>query len=195
MKTTVVALSCLIVAVVLLAGGWAGGSKAGIPTPGPQIGVVRIVETLQVLAKARKHADEIMADRNQAHAELQALAREIETEEAELAGLKATSSDHLRQSEALAEKKAHFSAHKDFLDRQLLLKQQSWTQKTYGEIVRVVREVAVEKGLPLVLVKDDPNVPGLEAVSALIATQKVIYCGGCPDITQEVQARLIAAKP
>jgi Skp family chaperone for outer membrane proteins len=195
MKSTVVALSCLITAVVLLAGGMVGGSKAQVPTPGAQIAVVRIVETLQVLAKARKHADEIMADRSKARAELQALAKEIETEEAELAGLKASTSDHLKQSEALAEKKAHYTAHKDFLDRQILLKQQMWTQKAYGEIVRVIREVAVEKGLPLVLVKDDPNMSGLEAVSALIATQKVLYCGGCPDITREVQARLLAARP
>jgi len=195
MKTTVVALSCLTVAVVSLAGGRAGGSKAGIPTPGAQIGVVRIVEILQVLAKARKHTDEITTDRIKGRAELQALAKEIETEEAELAGLKASSSDHLKQSEALAEKKAHYSAHKDFLDRQILLKQQLWMQKAYGEIVRAIREVAVEKGLPLVLVKDDPNLPGLEAVSALIATQKVLYCGGCPDITREVQARLLAARP
>ena len=61
--------------------------------------------------------------------------------------------------------------------------------------MRVIREVAVEKGLPLVLVKDDPNLSTLEAVSALVATQKVLYCGGCPDITQEVQARLLAARP
>ncbi len=126
---------------------------------------------------------------------MQMLAKEIETEEAELTGLKPSSSDHLKQSETLAEKKAHYSAHKDLLDRQILLKQQVWTQKAYAEIVRVIREVAVEKGLPLVLVRDDPNLPGLEAVSALIATQKVLYCGGCPDITPEVQARLIAAKP
>ncbi len=89
----------------------------------------------------------------------------------------------------------HYTAHKDSLDRQIILKQQLWTQKAYGEIVRVIREVAVEKGLSLVLVKDDPDMPGLEAVSALIATQKVLYCGGCADITPEVQARLMAAKP
>ncbi len=46
-----------------------------------------------------------------------------------------------------------------------------------------------------VIVKNDPDMPGLEAVSALIATQKVLYCGGCADITPEVQARLMAAKP
>ena len=103
--------------------------------------------------------------------------------------------EHLRQTEALAQKKAYYTAHKDFLDRQILLKQQMWTQKAYAEIAQVIREVAVEKGLPLVVVKDDPNLSPLEAVTALVATQKVLYCGGCPDITREVQARLLAARP
>jgi Skp family chaperone for outer membrane proteins len=62
--------------------------------------------------------------------------------------------------------------------------------------MRATREVAAERGLSLVLVKDDPNtVPESEGIRGVIATQKVVYCGGCPDITQEVQARLIAAKP
>jgi Skp family chaperone for outer membrane proteins len=56
--------------------------------------------------------------------------------------------------------------------------------------------VAAEKGLSLVLVKDDPNtVPESEGIRNVIATQKVLYCDGCLDITQEVQGRLMAAKP
>ncbi len=71
-----------------------------------------------------------------------------------------------------------------------------WTQKADGEIVRATREVAAEKGLSLVLVKDDPNnVTEAEGIRAAIATQKVLYCGGCPDITADVQAKLMAAKP
>ena len=62
--------------------------------------------------------------------------------------------------------------------------------------MQATREVAAEKGLSLVLVRDDPNtVPESEGIRSVIATQKVLYCGGCPDITQEVQAKLIAAKP
>jgi len=101
----------------------------------------------------------------------------------------------LKQLEAVTVKKAHYSAHKELLDRQILLKQQLWTQKAYNEIVRAAREVAVEKGLSLVLAKDDPSISQPEAISALIATQKVLYCDGCPDITPDVQAKLIAAKP
>ena len=197
MKTTVIALSCLTGIAVSFAAGSAGGSKAVAPAPGVQaVGVVRVVALLLKLSEAGKLGEAIKADQSKAQAELAALAKEIETEERELTTLKTTSEDYLRQSEMLAEKKAHFSARREFLDRQIRLKQELWTQKAYGQVVRATREVAAEKGLSLVLVKDDPNtVPESESIRGVIATQKVLYCGGCPDITDEVQARLAAAKP
>ena len=197
MKTTVVALGCLTCIVVSFAAGSAGGGKSVTPSPGVQsVGVVRVVSLLLRLSEAGKLGEAVKADQGKAQAELAALAKEIETEERELTTLKATSNDYLQQSETLAEKKAHFIAHRDLLDRQLRLKQELWTQKAYGQIMQATREVAAEKGLSLVLVRDDPNtVPESEGIRSVIATQKVLYCGGCPDITQEVQAKLIAAKP
>lgn len=197
MKTTVVALSCLTGIVVSFAAGSARGSKTIAPPPGVQsVGVVRVLDLLLKLSEAGKLGDAVKADQAKAQAELAALAKEIETEERELTTLKTTSDDYLRQAETLAEKKAHFSAHREFLDRQIRLKRELWTQKAYGQIMRATREVAAERGLSLVLVKDDPNtVPESEGIRGVIATQKVLYCGGCPDITQEVQARLTAAKP
>jgi Skp family chaperone for outer membrane proteins len=197
MKTTVVALSCLTGIVVSFAAGSAGGSKAAAPAPGVQsVGVVRVVALLLKLSEAGKLEEAVKADQSKAQAELAVLAKEIQTEEHELTTLKTTSEDYLKQSQTLTEKKAHFSARREFLDRQIRLKQEMWTQKAYGQIVRTTREVAAEKGLSLVLVKDDPNtVPELEGIRGVIATQKVLYCGGCLDITEEVQARLAAAKP
>jgi Skp family chaperone for outer membrane proteins len=197
MKTTVIALSCLTGIVVSLAAGSAGGGKAVAPAPGVQsVGVVRVVALLLKLSEVGRLGEAVKADQSKAQAELATLAKEIETEEHELTTLKTTTEDYLRQSEAVAEKRAHFSARRDFLDRQIRLKQELWTQKAYGQVVRATREVAAEKGLSLVLVKDDPNtVPESESIRGVIATQKVLYCDGCPDITEEVQARLRTAKP
>ncbi len=197
MKATVVAVSCLTGIAVSWAAGSAGGGKAVAPAPGVQsVGVVRVVALLLKLSEAGKLGEVVKVDQSKAQAELAALAKEIETEEHELTTLKTTSEDYLKQSQTVAERKAHFSARREFLDRQLRLKQEMWTQKAYGQIVRVTREVAADRGLSLVLVKDDPNtVPESEGIRAVIAMQKVLYCGGCPDITEEVQARLLAARP
>jgi Skp family chaperone for outer membrane proteins len=197
MKTTIVALTCITGIVASFAAGAAGG-KGGTPGPGGQaIGVVRVTDLLQRLMEVRKHIEEVTADRNKARAELETLAKEVAADEAELAALKPSSLDYLKQVKALAEKKAHYNAQRDFLERQILLKQQVWTHQAYGEIVRATRDVAVERGLAAVLVKDDPNmnaVPPEAMTPNLIAMYKVLYSDGCPDITEDVQARLIAAK-
>jgi Skp family chaperone for outer membrane proteins len=197
MKTTVVALSCLTGVAISLAAGIAGGGRTAAPAPGGQsIAVVRVVDLLRRLSEVEKFGDTIKADQGKAQAELAALAKEIETEERELTTLKITSEDYLKQSEIAAEKKAHFTAHRDFLDRQLRLKQELWTQKAYRQVVQATQEVAAAKGLSLVLVKDDPNnVSEAEGIRTVIATQKVLYSDGCPDITPDVEARLTAAKP
>jgi Skp family chaperone for outer membrane proteins len=193
MKTTVAALCCLTGVVASFAAGVAGGGKAAAPTPGVQsIGVVNLME---ILRQDKKYADEIANDTNKARAELQTLAKEIQTEEGELDALKPSSTDYLKQMEAVAEKKAHFGAHRDLLDRQILLKKQQWSQKMLGNIVRATREVALDKRLSLVLVKEDPNLPQVEEMASRIVTQKVLYSDGCPDITADVQAKLGAVKP
>ncbi|MCU0915666.1 MAG: OmpH family outer membrane protein [Planctomycetes bacterium] len=196
MKTAVVALSCLTSIVVSFAAGAAGGSKSATPTSGPHsVGVIRIVEVLQVLSKDKKHGETIAVDRSRARSELETLAKEIEAAENEIRTLKPDSRDYASQFEIVTEKKAHYSARKEFLDRQMVVKQQLWTQKTYTQIVQTTQEVAVEKGLSLVLAKDDLVTTQPEAVPAMITTQKMIYSGGCPDITKDVLARLTAAKP
>jgi Skp family chaperone for outer membrane proteins len=197
MKTTVVALSGLTGIVISLAAGSAGGGKSIAPLPGvPPVGVVRVVDLLLKLSEAGSLASGVRAEQAKAQTELAALAKEIETEERELTTLKPTSEDYLKQSETLAEKKAHLTAHRDYLDRQIRLRQELWTQRAYGQILRATREVAAERGLSLVLAKDDPNsVPESQGIRSVIATQKVLYCGGCPDITPDVQARLLALKP
>jgi Skp family chaperone for outer membrane proteins len=154
------------------------------------------VDLLRRLSELEKLGDMVKADQSKGQAELAALAKEIETQERELTTLKTTSDDYLRQSETLAEKKAHFNAHRELLDRQIRLKQEVWSQKAYRRIAQATRDVAGERGLSLVLVKDDPNnVPETDGIRGIIATQKVLYCDGCPDITPDVQARLMAAKP
>src|SRR3990172_2377891 len=112
MKMTVVALSCLAGIVVAFAAGVAGGGKAGVPTPGVQIGVVGMVDLLQVLSNEKAYVDEVVADGRKARSELDALAKQIENEEAELAILKPTSEDYLKQAETVAQTKALFKTPK-----------------------------------------------------------------------------------
>jgi Skp family chaperone for outer membrane proteins len=58
----------------------------------------------------------------------------------------------------------------------------------------VTEQIAKEKGLELVLDKSEPQFDSVapEDITLTIGLQKVLYNGGCPDITAEVIARLDA---
>jgi Skp family chaperone for outer membrane proteins len=195
MKGQLVLWGFLACVVAFSAGSISGGAKTIGPMPQSEstIAVVRVVDILREWAGSdKKHMQELIAQQNRNRAELEQRARELRTEEEELRTLKTGSEDYLKQLERLLEMKARLEGRKEFLDRELALKQQLWTQRTFAEIVQITRELAAEKGFHLVLAADPLEVPPSESIAGIIATQKVLYSSGCPDLTDEVKARLAA---
>jgi Skp family chaperone for outer membrane proteins len=198
MKIRLVLLGSLACVVVFSSGILFGGAKTPDRTfqGEPAIAVVRVVEILQDYARNdKKQLQELLAQQSNARAEMEQRAKEIETEETELKTSKPGSDDYLKQLDRVLEMKGRYGSRKEFLERQMALEQQVWTQKAYAEVVRIVREVAAEKGFRLVLAPDQLEVPASENIARAIAAQKVLYCDGCPDITDEVKARLNLTKP
>ena len=192
MKIRLALFGCVACVLASSAGSLSGTAKAPSPAlqSGPPIAVVRVIEILQGGAKG--HMQELMAERSQARAELEQLAKEIEAEEGDLKASKPGSNDYLKQLERVADLKGRYQGRKEFLEQKIALSQQTWTQKTYAEVLRITREVAAEKGFGLVLAADQIDLPPSENLVSVIATQKVLYAGGCPDLTEEVMARLNA---
>ncbi len=171
-------------------------SKPQTPGRPSKIGVVGILQIIQERARGDKQLAEIMAERTKGLTELAELSKETEVNEADLKRLKPDSSDYIKELEKLVENKTRLQSRKEFLDRQAMLKQQLWTQQIYIQVVQASRQVATEKGLDLVLTRDEPeNLPVSEGFSTAVATQKVIYSGGCVDITEDVRSRLKTEKP
>ncbi len=153
--------------------------------------MVRVLEILQENAQSdRKHVQELMTIRNDARTEMEQRAKEIEAEEADLKTLKADSDDYMKQLELVLEKKGRYESRKEFLERQIAVKQQIWTRAMYGDVIRITREIAAQRGFRLVLAADQVDPPASESLANVIATQKVLYSNGCPDLTDEVKARL-----
>ncbi len=123
---------------------------------------------------------------------MQELSKEIEAQEAGLRALKQDSSDYLSQRKELIDKKASLQAQQDFNKEQMVLKEYKWSKELYNDILQITSELAEEKGLDLVLEKDEIDVLALRVneISDTIRTHKVLYSGGCVDITDEVVARL-----
>ena len=69
-------------------------------------------------------------------------------------------------------------------------------QDVYKDILRITGEVAVEKGLDLVFESSEPDLSELSAneLELVMGTHKLLYGGGCLDISDEVMTRADASK-
>jgi len=196
MKSRTIVLSCLLSAVVLffVYEYSRAGSKADISAS--KLGVVSIQRIFRDCMRNTRHEQEAAAERNKLNAELEKLSKEIEAEEAGLKTLKAGSDDHMAQVKSVLSKRANLQVQQEIYKRQIELKYQQWIEELYEDILRETREVAEQKGLVLVQVKDEIEFPALSVNDAMMAirTHKLLYSGGCLDITDDVMARVDAKK-
>ena len=196
MKTKVVVLSCLIGAVALSVGyesGWAK-SNPEADVPASKISVVNVRKIFRDCKKIANYRQEVITERNRVEAELEKLAREIEAESAGLKTLKQGSDDHLKLIKDILAKQANSQAQQNFYEQQMTLKEQKMIEQLYEDILRETGKVAEQKNLIMVLTKDEVEFPalGLNDAMMTIRTNKLLYSGGCLDITDEVMALLDA---
>ena len=104
------------------------------------------------------------------------------------------SSDYMKQLESLANKEAQLASKREFFNQSLALQQQNITEQLYQDILEQTAVVAKAKGLDLVLEKSDPEIPAPNGTQLELAmgTHKVLFAGGCIDITTEVTAGIDA---
>lgn len=158
----------------------------------PKIGVVNIQRIFLTCKGNAKYEGEAKAEKNKLDAELEKLGAEIKAEEAGLRTLKPGSSDHIAQVEEILTKQAGLRTKEELYKRRLELKYQLFIEGLYKDILRETTEVAKQKGLDLVQVKDEIEFPALSVRDAMMAirTHKLLYSGELLDITDEVMARL-----
>ncbi len=161
-------------------------------TPSSKIGVVSILKVFRDCKSSAAQRNELQAEQNKIRAALKKLSEEIEAQEAGLKALKPESSDYLAQRKELIDMQARLEAEQKFYKEQSILKQYKWSKELYQDILRITSELAEQKGLDLVLRKDEIDLLALSVneISETVRTHKVLYSGGCVDISDEVVARL-----
>jgi Skp family chaperone for outer membrane proteins len=159
-----------------------------------KIGVVSILRIFQDCKKNADYREEATKEQDDIMAGLEKLSKEIDAEKAGLKTLKAGSSDYLDLMKGVLEKQARLQAEQEFYKQQMAMKDQQWTEELYKDILQETIAVAKQKGLGLVLEKDEPILPAVSGNELMltIRTHKLLYSGGCLDITSEVIARLDA---
>ena len=151
-----------------------------------------VFQQCQTNAKYRQQAT---LEQEQALAELDRLTKEVEAQRAGLNTLKAGSSDYLQSMQDILTKQGELEAKREFTKQSFALKDQQWTTKIYKDVLRIIDEVAQQKGFDIVLEKNEPELLDSTPANELmltIRTHKVLYSGGCQDITDEIIARLDA---
>lgn len=171
-----------------VAGPVAGGSNF-------KIGVVGLRGIFRNSKRSTAYRQRALAERQATEARLDQLTKEIEADEAGLRTLKPTSTDYLEQLRGILQKKSQLRTEQEFYNQRVSLREQSLTEGLYKDVLQAVSEVAQQKGLDLVLEKSEPEIPASSPTQLELAmgTHKVLYSGGCLDITDEVM-KLVDAK-
>jgi Skp family chaperone for outer membrane proteins len=192
MKLRTMILGCLIICALLFSGYEYTSAQPGDPVS--RIGIASVERVLRDCKATTKYREQMNAENAKMNAEMDKLSKEIQALRAglQLGTLKVGSSDYLKQHWELAQKQAELEARKEFNPQQQMLKQQLWTQELYQKILKITKEIAAEKDLILVLEQSEPEFPIQNDLGLIIGTHKVLYGGGCMDITDEIIARLDA---
>lgn len=163
---------------------------------GLKVAIVSIQRVFQNCKKGVSYKQEAITEQDRIVAELDKLSKEIEAEKAGLKMLKENSSDYMVRAKELFEKQASYQAQQEFYKQQMELKDKLWTKEIYQDVLRIASEIAKEKGLDLVFREDEVDFSETNAneLGLSMRVQKLLYSGGCLDITDEITARLDAGK-
>ncbi len=192
MKIKTMFLSCLAVIITLAMGYEYSQAQQKTDTTSAKIGIVSIAKIFNNCKRSIAHKRVINAEQNKKNEELGKLSEKLKAEEAMLIALKQDSSDYLTQREKCINMRVSLEAQQTINKEQTILKQYRWRKRFYQDILQITSDLAKQKGLDVVLEKDEIDVPalGVNELNQTMITHKVLYSGGCVDITDELIARL-----
>ena len=194
MKNRAMVLSCLAGGVILCMSYQYSRAQTEADKPPLKIGVVSIRKIFRDCERAKSHEKEMRAEEDKINAELNLLKKKYDAAVAGLNTLKRESVDYLELDRDVLREQDRYESQKRYYERLLALNDRQWTKALYRDILRVTGEVAKEKGLELVFERSEPDFSMISAAELLltIQTHKLLYADadGCPDITEQVRARL-----
>jgi uncharacterized coiled-coil protein SlyX len=158
----------------------------------PKAGVVSVRRIFRDCKRSAKYRQESNAERQQLDARLTRLENEIQAQTEGLKTLKIGSENYLTQVKEIMEKQANLKVQQEFHKQQLSLKEQRITEEIYGDILRITGEIAKQKSLDWVFEISEPELPASSPTELELSMgmHKLLYGGGCLDITEEVMTIL-----
>jgi Skp family chaperone for outer membrane proteins len=186
--------SILVCAVALLVALQYGQAASPALAPASKIGVVSIRDVFGGSKKHSLYQAQTAKRMAQVKAEIEEGSKRLDTEEADLKTLKAGTAEYVKQYQVVLELRSKLQNQQEVLKQQRMTEDKKWFEDLYQEALQSIDAVAKEKGLDLVLERTEPKFPiASEEIWSTVSTNKVLYGGGCVDLTNDVIARIDAS--
>ncbi len=150
--------------------------------------VVSIPEIMQTSTRAQAIQDKVLQSRDEGIKELEQMKAKLQVVKADIDARKPGSAEYSKLKQKYMQQSAAINAQQEFLQQELMLKNQRAMESLYKEILAAVESVAKSQGYELVLDRDKIELPANSPseLSLAIQTHKVLYYEKYMDITSKV---------
>jgi Skp family chaperone for outer membrane proteins len=202
-KTGFVAMVILAPAIILTGLQYSQAAKDKSTSP-VKIGVVSVKEVFEKCLMKQTVEKNLSVDGEKKYNEVKKLADTIEADKTALSKRKQDSADYMTMLKSLMLRQSELEAQKEFFQQELTVMEMQGKEKIYRKILEVITVLAKEKGLDIVLSRDDNYLNRPESSDAAQSptelvlttkTHKLLYFNPEFDITAEALAAMDKANP
>jgi Skp family chaperone for outer membrane proteins len=187
-------MSILVCTAALLAAMQYGRAASQATPPSSKIGIVSVRDVFNGSKKHALYQAQLAQRVSKARAQIDELNKQVDGAEVELKGLRQGTADYVKQFQAVLEARSKLQNEQELLKAQRMAEDKKWFEDLYQEALKAVEALAKEKGLELVLERSEPKFPlASEEVWSTVGTHKVLYSGGCVNLTNDVIDRIDAS--
>jgi Skp family chaperone for outer membrane proteins len=195
MNGKTVTASILVCVVALFVAMQYGHAASQTTTPSSKIGLVSVRDVFNGSKKHALYQDQTAQRVGQMRAQLDEWTKQLDTEENDLKNTrKPGTADYVKQLQTVLELRSKLQNQQELLKQQRMAEDKKWFEDLYQETLKAINAIAKDKGLDLVLERTEPKFPiASEEVWSTVSTNKVLYGGGCVDLTNDVITRIDAS--
>ena len=189
-KTTLLVLG---VALLVSLGAYQQGKLNAVSAIKPaKIGVVNVTTVLENSASNKKWQEKMQQEQTDTKNDFNQMRTEVEAIQANLKLRTPGTEDFMKLRQELVEKGAMLEAKNKFYQDKVTFEMQRWTEELYQQLLKVVADVAQDKGLDLIVADEllDLPSPSLQDFMLTVKTRKLLYHNSQYDLTDEVLAAL-----
>ena len=183
----------VLVALVILLGMYQHGKlNAYSASSAPKVGVVNVTTVLENSKKHKQWQEKMQAEQTETRQQFEKMREELEALQANLKLRTPGTEEFLKLRQEMNEKTALLEAKDQSYRDRVEMQMQNWTESLYQEMLKVIEQVAKDKGLDMIIADElmDLPAPSLRDFMLTIKTKKVLYFNSNFDLTAEVLAAL-----